>query len=114
MPRPIGLPKTGGRQKGTPNKRTEILRDVLEKLDCDVPQRLVTLLPQLSPDRQADVLLELLQYVFPKRKAEEPVQPTVGLTLEQTKNFFFNITADPETKRAAELVAERISGGKTN
>lgn len=27
--RPKGLPKTGGRQKGTPNKRTALLKDAI-------------------------------------------------------------------------------------
>lgn len=29
MARPKGLPKTGGRQKGTPNKRTALLKDAI-------------------------------------------------------------------------------------
>lgn len=60
-----------GRQKGTPNKKTLILTEILDSLDCDVTQRLTELLPQLQPEKQADVLLELMSYIFPKRKALE-------------------------------------------
>lgn len=106
-------PPGSGRKKGIPNKRTELLRDVLENLECDVPQKLIALLPSLPPDGQAHVLLELLSYLYPRRKAMEPVTSAFGLSVEQTRNFFFNITADPETRKAAEFVAERISSGET-
>ena len=35
MPRPKGLPKTGGRRLGTPNKRTDELAEKLLELGCD-------------------------------------------------------------------------------
>ena len=69
MSKPIGLPKTGGRKKGTPNRRTLVVKSVAEALGLDVPARLVEILPKLHPDKQADVLLELMGYLFPKRKA---------------------------------------------
>jgi hypothetical protein len=71
MPRPSGLPKTGGRKPGTPNKRTEMLSDALACLDCDVPSKLIQLLPQLTPEKQATVLLGLMPYLYPKRTAIE-------------------------------------------
>ena len=63
--------KGSGRKKGTPNKKTLILSEILESLDCRVTEKLTELLPQLDPDKQADVLLELMSYLFPKRKALE-------------------------------------------
>ena len=33
--RPIGLPKTGGRQKGTPNRDTLALTEKLAAISCD-------------------------------------------------------------------------------
>ena len=33
--RPPGLPKTGGRQKGTPNKATQTVAEKLDALGCD-------------------------------------------------------------------------------
>jgi hypothetical protein len=60
-----------GRQKGTPNKKTLILSEILDGLNCDVPQKITELLPAMPPEKQADVLLELMTYLFPKRKALE-------------------------------------------
>ncbi len=76
--------KTGGRQKGTPNKRTNSVKELLEdnfegfnpvveliqlyKSDVDVSQKI-------------SILKELSSYVYPKRKAidfnltdTEPIQ----------------------------------------
>jgi hypothetical protein len=58
-----------GRKKGTPNKKTVVLLEVLELVGLNVPQKLTELLPSLEPEKQADVLLELLSYLYPKRKA---------------------------------------------
>lgn len=71
MARSIGIPKTGGRQVGTPNKRTRVLEETLERLGSDVPERILDLLPQLTPDRQVDVLLGLMPYLYPKRRMVE-------------------------------------------
>lgn len=71
MPRSPGLPKTGGRKKGTPNRRTDEFHETLERHGVNVPEKLAELLPILSPETQADVLLNLLQYLYPKRKASE-------------------------------------------
>ena len=35
MPRPEGLPKTGGRVKGAPNRSTLEVQELLARLDCD-------------------------------------------------------------------------------
>ena len=35
MPRPKGLPKTGGRVKGAPNRSTLEVQELLARLDCD-------------------------------------------------------------------------------
>lgn len=64
-------PVASGRKKGTPNKKTLILSESLEALKLDIPARLNELLPKLSYEKQADVLLELLGYIYPKRKPLE-------------------------------------------
>lgn len=75
--RPVGYPKTGGRQKGTPNNRTLALSDTLESLGFDPLPKLVELLPNLTPEKQADVLLKLMEFIYPKRKA-------IDLTVDNT------------------------------
>lgn len=61
-----------GRQKGTPNRRTQRLAEVLEEGGINVPLRLLRILPKLPPEKQADVLLGLMPYLYPKRKPQEP------------------------------------------
>jgi hypothetical protein len=73
MSRPIGLPKTGGRMKGAPNRTTWDLESTLSEAGIDVPRSIAELLPTLPPERAVSVLLELMQYLYPKRKAIDPL-----------------------------------------
>ena len=45
--------------------------EVLESLSVDLPTKILELLPTLVPEKQVDVLLHLMPYVYPKRKAVE-------------------------------------------
>ena len=71
MSRPQGMPKTGGRVRGTPNKRSADLFGKLGRMGCDPMEGLARI--ALDPD--TDVALkvrcfaELAQYVYPKRRA---------------------------------------------
>lgn len=71
MPRPKGLPKTGGRVRGTPNRKTELLANKLARLGCDPIEGLarIALDPQTKVEIKVRCLSELAQYVYPKRKA---------------------------------------------
>jgi len=93
MARPEGLPKTGGRKLGTSNRKTLFLKETLESLGHELPTRIIALLPQLSPDRQMDVYLELMQYIYPKRKA-------VAFELEQSSHSIDDFTSE---EREAEI-----------
>lgn len=64
-------PAASGRKKGTPNKKTLVLSESLDALKLDIPARLNELLPLLTYEKQADVLLELMSYLYPKRKPLE-------------------------------------------
>lgn len=75
MARAQGLPKTGGRKKGTPNRRTINLTEQLAAVNFNIPERLVELLPQLSPSEQSKVLIDLMSFIYPKRKAIEVTEP---------------------------------------
>jgi hypothetical protein len=56
--------KTGGRQKGTPNKVTTELRETINSIiqDALTPESLAA----LTPDKRADLIIRLLPYVLPK------------------------------------------------
>ena len=87
MSRPSGLPKTGGRKKGTPNKRTLALMDQLELLafnPVDELAKIVRTQEPLDAKVRADICLELISYLFPKRKAieAEVADPTQDITYE--------------------------------
>jgi hypothetical protein len=75
MSRPKGLPKTGGRICGTPNKKTDELARKLAKLGCDPIEGLarIALDPESKPELRVRCLAELAQYLYPKRKAVDPL-----------------------------------------
>lgn len=67
MPRPEGA----GRKKGTPNKKTATFNELLEALNIEPVSELVALKDKLSSKEWADVLRDLISYIYPKRKAIE-------------------------------------------
>lgn len=65
-------PPNSGRKPGSKNKKTLLKAQVfLAERDFHPVEKIIQILPKLSPKDQADVLLELLQYLEPKRKAQE-------------------------------------------
>lgn len=64
--------KTGGRQKGTPNKITQSTRQVITDLVNDITQDLHTNLDQLSLEEKARLLPRLLDYSIPKYQPDLP------------------------------------------
>lgn len=65
--------KTGGRQTGTPNKRTQELVERLEALGCDPIEGMAQIAMDNSnpPELRGRMYAELAGYLFPKRKATE-------------------------------------------
>jgi len=65
--------KTGGRQAGTPNKRTADLATRLETLGCDPVDGMAQLAmnPANAPELRGRMFAELAGYLYPKRKAVE-------------------------------------------
>jgi hypothetical protein len=75
MGRPKGCQKSGGRKRGTPNKKT-LLEEKLRKLHFDPTAELVRELQQpvtaFSKDR-AKILLDMHDFIFPRRaRQDEP------------------------------------------
>ena len=70
--------KTGGRVAGTPNRRTEELVTRLEALGVDPVSGLAMIAndPTASLDLKARVQMELLGYMYPKRRAIDVSGPT--------------------------------------
>lgn len=65
--------KTGGRKKGTPNKRTLAIEEKLAALNCDPIEGMAKIAMDTTADikLRAQMFSELAQYVFPKRKSVE-------------------------------------------
>ena len=69
-----GALKTGGRQRGTPNKKTQELERRLAEYGIDVIQRLAIILNMKGKKAppaidQAFILLRLCKFIYPERKA---------------------------------------------
>lgn len=60
--------KHGGRQKGTPNKVTNELRQWVAKLIDDNRKQIEKDLKSLCPEKRITILERFLQYVLPKRQ----------------------------------------------
>jgi hypothetical protein len=71
--RPLGLPKTGGRARGTPNRATRTVAEKLEALGCDPIEGMarIAMDENNSAETRGRYYSELAQYVFPKRKPIE-------------------------------------------
>jgi hypothetical protein len=65
--------RRGGRQKGTPNKRTIAVAEKLEELGCDPIEGMAKIAMDKNTELsfRAQMYKELAQYVAPKRKAIE-------------------------------------------
>ena len=68
--RPVGLPKTGGRAKGTPNRATVVLREKLAALGCDPAEQLLKIAQDSKTPVEVKVHIysTLMPYIYPKRK----------------------------------------------
>ena len=64
-------PKGSGRKRGTPNHKSKSLEESLLKIGLDVPAELAALLPELAPEDRVQALLQLMSFLYPKRKAIE-------------------------------------------
>lgn len=96
--KPKGLPKTGGRKKGTPNKNTLSLLQRLQELDFDLVGELIKGIQKQDGDRQVDSLLKLMEFIYPKRKPLEDHSP-------QLPNSIINNNVSPEQMKELLLVA---------
>jgi DNA topoisomerase VI subunit B len=79
--------KTGGRQRGTPNKVTSDIRTVLHSLVSDELDHLSTRLHKMDDEQRTQTFLKLLPYIMPKMQAithtdERPIKPLVMRILQ--------------------------------
>lgn len=70
MSRPKGLPKTGGRKPGTPNKRTVVLKEELERVGFDWQVEFQKAYSE-AETYKCKILVDLLPYLTIKLKEQE-------------------------------------------
>ena len=75
-------PERAGRKKGTPNKITSSLIEILEKANYCPAAEILKILQNpkalMSTSDKVRFNLELMSYIYPKRKAIEVKQETSG------------------------------------
>lgn len=75
--------KTGGRQKGTPNRTTSEAKQVLQNIVNKELENITTLLDKLEPKERIDSIIKLLPYIVPKQQE---------IAIENRESEFKNIT----------------------
>ena len=92
--------KTGGRQAGTPNRRTVTIQQKLKDLGCCPFEGMARIaMDQSQPVAiRAAMFKELAEYVAPKRKTAHLCGPTI---IEQPLPPFFGAPPGPDLVRAA-------------
>ncbi len=71
LPNRIPPPPGPGRPKGSSNRTSGVVLDILTKAGIEPVERLLALMPQLEPNEQATVLMKLLTFCYPTLKAIE-------------------------------------------
>jgi hypothetical protein len=83
--RPWGLPKTGGRQKGTPNKATLTVQEKLDSIGCDPIIELAKLgmNEKFTEEFRRRCFSDLASYICPKPKPADltttPERPVINV-----------------------------------
>src|SRR5690348_3712213 len=85
--RPPGLPKTGGRKKGTPNKATLAVAEELAAIGCNPIQLLagIAMNERQETGHRIRALIELCSYVYPKRAPMVDLPPTDATVVVKTE-----------------------------
>ena len=90
-------PRTGGRKKGTPNKKTLEVHERISALDYDPITTMVKISQQAMDDENyalaGQMAKELAQYVYPKRKAIEHINKEDS---DFPTQLIINFTDDPK------------------
>ena len=95
--------KTGGRQAGTPNKRTTEVTERLEALGCDPIEGMALLAmdPANPVELRGRMFAELAQYVAPKRRATE-------ISAGDQQRVVFNLNVGRRSETAPETADDSV------
>ena len=96
MARPKGMPKTGGRQKGTPNKVTSSVKSWLSCLIDKNRRQIEKDLKAVKPLERLQMLEKLMQYVVPKQQTVKAAVNFENLTDEELTALIGELTKEIE------------------
>lgn len=96
MARPKGMPKTGGRQKGTPNKVTSSVKGWLSCLIDKNRRQIEKDLKAVKPLERLQMLEKLMQYVVPKQQTVKAAVNFENLTDEELTALIGELTKEIE------------------
>ena len=86
--RPKGLPKTGGRVKGTPNKKTSAVLEIVEASGYSPINRLLEMAQEAydegNEEREIAIIGRLMPYVYAQRK---PIDPDGMVSMEDVMTY---------------------------
>ena|SRR5579864_8563554 len=88
-----GLPKTGGRKRGTPNRATQTIRDLFAEFEYDPALELINSARHSKTPLEIRVQIHLgiLPYLYPKRRpvesAQEPTTTNVITSLDNAGDY---------------------------
>jgi hypothetical protein len=96
--RPLGLPKTGGRKAGTPNRDASELRSKLEAIGCDPLVELgkIAMDEKNSIDIRVRCNSELATYLYSKRKPTEVSSDHTTDSSDQTTAIYVSTKLDED------------------
>jgi hypothetical protein len=94
MARPKGTPKTGGRQKGTPNRTTASIREWLIDVIGKNQRQIEKDLKELEPGARLQIIARLLPFVVPKMESVNATIDIDKITDEQLDIVIDEITKD--------------------
>ena len=97
-----GLGRLGGRQKGTPNKKSQIFESLLAVDDINLPSEILKCCENLKPLDKANIYLKLMEYIYPKRKAIT-IEDSEDSEERVTKINFVTVGSRKDVERLKEL-----------
>lgn len=71
-------PANAGKKKGSVNKSSLLVREVLDNHGINIVEQILVRLPQINKDKQVQALCALLPYVYPKLTSTDVNLTTQG------------------------------------
>lgn len=107
MAKAVGSGKSGGRKRGTPNKRTLGFGEVLAEKGIDLLDEILSEAKALTASERVSVYVSLLPYQYPKRKPTE-AQPALSI------DEYINSLDKREMAKLKNLLSEKMGENQPN